>query len=135
MLASGICHSDLNVLDGTAPAPLPIVLGHEGAGVVDAIGEGVAGLAVGDPVVIGTSVPCGECRACTDGRRGECVRAFASVAPPLQWRGRAVPSLRELRLVGGRGDGAGRAARRRARDRGGVRGACSVARCRPATAS
>ena len=90
MLASGICHSDLNVLDGTAPSPLPIVLGHEGAGVVEAIGDGVAGLAVGHQVVIGTSVPCGACRACTGGRRGECVRAFRSVAPPLQWHGDAV---------------------------------------------
>ena len=90
MVASGICHSDLNVLDGTAPASLPIVLGHEGAGVVDALGEGVAGLTVGDPVVIGTSVPCGECRACADGRRGECPRAFAAVAPPLEWQGRPV---------------------------------------------
>jgi len=90
MVASGICHSDLNVLDGTAPAPLPIVLGHEGAGVVEGIGEGVDGLAVGDPVVIGTSVPCGECRACTDGRRGECTRAFAAVAPPLARHGRPV---------------------------------------------
>jgi len=90
MVASGICHSDLNVLDGTAPAPLPIVLGHEGAGVVEALGEGVAGLALGDPVVIGTSVPCGACRACADGRRGECTRAFAPVAPPLEWRNRPV---------------------------------------------
>jgi S-(hydroxymethyl)glutathione dehydrogenase/alcohol dehydrogenase len=87
LLASGICHSDLNVMDGTAPAPLPIVLGHEGAGVVEVLGDDVEGVAVGAPVVIGTSVPCGECRACRDGRRGQCVRAFASVAPSLSWRG------------------------------------------------
>jgi S-(hydroxymethyl)glutathione dehydrogenase/alcohol dehydrogenase len=90
MLASGICHSDLNVMDGIAPAPLPIVLGHEGAGVVEVLGDGVGGLAVGDPVVIGTSVPCGDCRACREGRRGQCVRAFAPVAPPLAWRGEPV---------------------------------------------
>lgn len=90
MLASGICHSDLNVMDGTAPAPLPVVLGHEGAGVVDAVGEGVTRWSVGDRVVIGTSVPCGGCRACVDGRRGQCTRAFAPVAASLSWRGREV---------------------------------------------
>ena len=45
----GVCHSDLSVVDGVFPAPLPIVLGHEAAGVVDAVGPGVVGLAPGDP--------------------------------------------------------------------------------------
>ncbi len=48
----GVCHSDLSIVDGTFPSPLPIVLGHEASGVVDAAGEGVAGLAVGDHVIL-----------------------------------------------------------------------------------
>ena len=44
----GVCHSDLSIADGSFPAPTPIVLGHEAAGVVDAVGPGVTGLAPGD---------------------------------------------------------------------------------------
>ena len=46
--ASGVCHSDLSVVNGTLPLPTPIVLGHEGAGIVDAVGEGVTRVAPGD---------------------------------------------------------------------------------------
>jgi S-(hydroxymethyl)glutathione dehydrogenase/alcohol dehydrogenase len=90
MLASGICHSDLNVIDGTAPVPPPVVLGHEAAGVVDAAGAGVEGCAEGDDVVIAAAVACGRCRACRAGRSGECVDAFAAGAPPFRWRGEPV---------------------------------------------
>ena len=48
VLASGICHSDLNVIDGTSPRDAPMVLGHEAAGVVSAIGDDVSGLSVGE---------------------------------------------------------------------------------------
>jgi S-(hydroxymethyl)glutathione dehydrogenase/alcohol dehydrogenase len=60
VLASGICHSDLNVLDGTSPIPPPVVLGHEAAGVVESVGAGVDGVAPGDEVVI---APCHCCAA------------------------------------------------------------------------
>ena len=90
VLASGICHSDLNVLDGTAPVPPPVVLGHEAAGVVYAVGDGVDGLAVGDDVIIASAVACGRCRACRAGQPGECVDAFAASAPPFVWRGEPV---------------------------------------------
>jgi S-(hydroxymethyl)glutathione dehydrogenase/alcohol dehydrogenase len=86
VLASGICHSDLNVLDGTAPVPPPVVLGHEGAGVVDAVGDGVDGPAVGDEVIVASAVACGRCRACRAGQPGACVDAFAAGAPPFVWR-------------------------------------------------
>jgi Zn-dependent alcohol dehydrogenase len=69
----GVCHSDLSIVDGVFPAPLPIVLGHEAAGVVDAVGPGVALLAVGDPVVL-TPVPaCGRCYWCVRGEASLCV--------------------------------------------------------------
>src|SRR5262245_20393819 len=67
--ASGVCGSDLHVLHGRVTVgTFPMVLGHEGAGVVDAVGPGVEGVAVGDHVVIALYGPCGHCAPC---RRGE----------------------------------------------------------------
>jgi Zn-dependent alcohol dehydrogenase len=71
----GVCHSDLSIVDGTFPSPLPIVLGHEAAGVVDAVGDGVAGLAPGDHVVLTPLAPCGACYFCVRGEPGVCVNA------------------------------------------------------------
>lgn len=67
LAASGVCHSDLSVADGTLPLGAPIVLGHEGAGVVAEIGPGVDGLAVGDHVVLSWVPQCGTCWSCTHG--------------------------------------------------------------------
>jgi Zn-dependent alcohol dehydrogenase len=72
MLASGVCHSDLHVRDGDWPRPTPIVLGHEGAGVVDAVGPGVRSVSVGQPVALSWLVPCGTCRSCRAGRPWAC---------------------------------------------------------------
>ena len=66
--ASGICHSDLTVLEGGLPVPPPCVLGHEPAGVVEAVGEGVTQFSEGDHVIGCTTSWCGECRFCTEGR-------------------------------------------------------------------
>jgi len=85
VLASGICHSDLNVLDGTSPLPPPVVLGHEAAGVVDAVGDGVDAVAPGDEVLLASAVACGACRACITGRPGACTHAFAPGAAPFTW--------------------------------------------------
>ena len=90
VLASGICHSDLNVLDGQHPVSLPVVLGHEAAGTVDRVGEGVTSVGPGDAVVVGSTVPCGRCRFCSAGRRSECPDAFVAGPPPFRWRGRPV---------------------------------------------
>jgi alcohol dehydrogenase len=76
--AAGLCHSDLSVIDGNRPRPLPMVLGHEGAGVVEEIGAGVTDLSVGDHVVT-TFVPsCGHCSPCHDARPALCEPGFTA---------------------------------------------------------
>ncbi|MBC8142662.1 MAG: zinc-binding dehydrogenase [Armatimonadetes bacterium] len=77
--SSGVCHTDLTVknLNGNGMA-FPIVLGHEGAGYIDAVGEGVTHLAVGDPVVIAYRAPCGICPACS---RGDLRRCYVALRP------------------------------------------------------
>jgi S-(hydroxymethyl)glutathione dehydrogenase / alcohol dehydrogenase len=70
--ASGVCHSDLHCVDGEWTVPLPLVLGHEGAGTVDALGPGVSGLEVGDHVILSWRYACGRCRACVRGRSWAC---------------------------------------------------------------
>jgi S-(hydroxymethyl)glutathione dehydrogenase/alcohol dehydrogenase len=63
---SGVCHSDLSAMNGTIPQPAPAVLGHEGAGIVDSVGEGVTGVEPGDHAIIAWSPPCGKCKFCVD---------------------------------------------------------------------
>lgn len=70
--ASGVCHSDLHTRDGGWAAGLPLVLGHEGAGVVESLGDGVDGLSVGDHVILAWVAPCGRCRMCATGRGWAC---------------------------------------------------------------
>jgi S-(hydroxymethyl)glutathione dehydrogenase/alcohol dehydrogenase len=76
MGASGVCHSDLHVRDGEWDRPGPIVMGHEGAGTIEALGPGVdtamTGLAVGRLVALAWTIPCGRCRSCAGGRPWEC---------------------------------------------------------------
>jgi Zn-dependent alcohol dehydrogenase len=68
MGASGVCHSDLSIQNGTLMGALPMVLGHEGAGVVEELGEGVTGLDVGDHVVVSWVPQCGQCFFCQRGQ-------------------------------------------------------------------
>ncbi len=70
--ACGVCHSDLHVVDGALPEPLPLVLGHEAAGVVVETGVGVASLEAGDHVVLALVPSCGECAECLRGRPNFC---------------------------------------------------------------
>ncbi|GAA4232779.1 NAD(P)-dependent alcohol dehydrogenase [Actinomadura meridiana] len=73
IVASGICHTDEITRHGDLPMPFPSVLGHEGAGVVESVGEGVTAVRPGDHVVIGWP-SCGSCRNCRDGEPRYCAR-------------------------------------------------------------
>jgi S-(hydroxymethyl)glutathione dehydrogenase/alcohol dehydrogenase len=77
MTASGVCHSDLHVRDGDWDRPGPIVLGHEGAGVVDAVGAGVDPGLVGRSVALSWFAPCLRCRQCQRGRQWLCTETPA----------------------------------------------------------
>ena len=70
--ACGVCHSDLSVLNEFFACPTPVILGHEAAGIVEAVGPGVTTVAPGDHVVAAWSPACGECRFCKSGRRHLC---------------------------------------------------------------
>jgi aryl-alcohol dehydrogenase len=69
----GLCHTDLVFRDQVAGYPMPAVLGHEGAGTIEALGEGVEGLSIGDPVVLGFS-SCGACARCGEGLPSYCAQ-------------------------------------------------------------
>lgn len=77
MRAAGVCRSDLHAVDGDWRRPTPVVLGHEGAGVVAAVGDGVSELVVGDHVVLTWLPPCGTCRSCRGGRTYLCSGSHA----------------------------------------------------------
>lgn len=79
--AAGVCGSDLHVVVGDWEVPTPVVLGHEGAGIVTAVGEGVTDLAEGDHVVLSWVPQCGECRQCKAGRPWQCELVATVVAP------------------------------------------------------
>lgn len=79
LAACGVCHSDLSATNGTIPYPLPLVLGHEGAGVITAIGDGVDNFAVGDHVISSFVCMCGHCHFCQTGRPQLCVQSLKSL--------------------------------------------------------
>ncbi|MCK7626288.1 Zn-dependent alcohol dehydrogenase [Streptomyces sp. RS10V-4] len=82
--AAGLCHSDLSVIDGTIPFPVPVVLGHEGAGVVEAVGAGVTHVVPGDHVALSTLANCGACAECDRGRPTMCRKAIGMPAKPFR---------------------------------------------------
>ncbi len=82
IVATGLCHTDVSVRDQHLPVPLPAVLGHEGAGVVEKVGPGVTALAVGDHVVLAIA-SCGKCPNCLRGLPTYCHQAM-----PLNFSGR-----------------------------------------------
>lgn len=81
VVTAGVCGSDLHVVKGEWDVPTPVVLGHEGAGVVTAVGEGVTSLQPGDHVVLSWVPQCGRCRQCLAGRPWQCELTAEVVAP------------------------------------------------------
>ncbi|WP_230195413.1 Zn-dependent alcohol dehydrogenase [Streptomyces coriariae] len=88
--AAGLCHSDLSVVDGTIPFPAPVVLGHEGAGIVEAVGAGVGHVGPGDHVALSTLANCGTCAQCDRGRPTMCRQAIGRPRKPFTRAGSAV---------------------------------------------
>jgi len=90
--AAGLCHSDLHFIEGAYPTPMPVVLGHESAGVVEAVGSDVTYLKPGDHVIGCLSVFCGHCEFCLSGHPSICqtpeVKMPPGAARRLSWRGR-----------------------------------------------
>lgn len=88
---TGLCHSDLHFIEGKYPAKLPVVLGHECAGVVEAVGEDVSYVQPGDHVITCLSVFCGHCEWCTSGHLSICSTPTVKLLPGpqrgLSWRG------------------------------------------------
>ncbi len=86
VVATGVCHTDLNTQSGDMPLPLPGVLGHEGSGVVEAVGEGVTTVEPGDHVVMGWPF-CGQCRNCLRGEHRYCLNLGAEMLSGVRIHG------------------------------------------------
>ena len=89
--AAGLCHSDLHFIEGSYPTPVPAVLGHESAGIVEAVGEDVTYLKPGDHVISCLSMFCGHCEFCLSGHLSICadptVKPSPGKAQRLKWNG------------------------------------------------
>lgn len=93
IVASGICHSDISVVNGTIEWPSPAVLGHEGAGIIEQVGPGVVDLAIGDHVALHTLANCGRCGPCESGKPTHCRQSYGNRAMPFMLEGKPVSSF------------------------------------------
>jgi len=93
--ASGVCHTDESVRTGAFPLPVPCILGHEGAGVVEAIGREVTSVKRGDKVVVVGIQPCGQCPTCYNNQPELCEKQFDKIAaaPLYQGSGKNMPGM------------------------------------------
>ena len=103
-IASGVCHSDLSVAEGKVPVPTPMILGHEPAGIVEAVGGEVTDFKPGDHVIARLGLFCGKCRHCLSGHPNRCnnraaMQRRADERPRMLYQG--------AKIVGVSGDGAG----------------------------
>lgn len=96
MHAAGVCHSDLHVMKGDQPMKMPIILGHEGSGVVEAVGAGVESVEEGDHVIPIWRMSCGTCEYCLGGRPALC-----DVGTALRFTGRMPDGKTRFQTAGG----------------------------------
>ncbi len=87
ILASGVCHTDEHIITGDLPLPVPMVLGHEGSGIVERVGEGVDRVSEGDHVVLSWLPACGHCTACRQGWTGMCRETSRAAEKGTLWGG------------------------------------------------
>jgi S-(hydroxymethyl)glutathione dehydrogenase / alcohol dehydrogenase len=100
VLRSGICHSDVNAMDGGGEGL--VVLGHEAAGVVLEVGEGVAGWSIGEAVAVAAWTPCGHCRECERDAPANCDETFGIIPhSPFTWQGQPVRSYANVASFAG----------------------------------
>ncbi len=99
-VASGVCHSDLHFIEGLYPIAVPALLGHEAAGIVEAVGEQVTYVKPGDHVICCLSVFCGHCEMCVSGRPALCrnpdLRRRPDQPPKLTWNGTPLTQFANL---------------------------------------
>jgi S-(hydroxymethyl)glutathione dehydrogenase/alcohol dehydrogenase len=94
IVSSGVCHSDVSVQNGTIPQPTPVVLGHEGAGIVKQVGAGVTDVKVGDHAIISFVPACRKCRPCLRGQSNLCETMFSmATSPHFLIDGKKVPGM------------------------------------------
>ena len=100
-VAAGLCHSDLHFMQGSLAGPMPTIPGHEPAGIVESVGPGVASVEPGDHVIACTSIFCGHCAQCLQGRPHLCTDRRASRRakgdpPRISWEGRELKQFADL---------------------------------------
>ena len=98
LTASGVCHSDLHYMKGDREHPVPVVLGHEGAGIVESVGPGVGYAQPGDHVVLSFVPTCGQCSYCVKGRQNLCEARYNLRGRMLDGSTRLLTGLRKYTI-------------------------------------